>query len=339
MASFSRPYSSPSPVLIVSPQAAHQPTFDMANYSHESELGHSALFGHSTSVRPQPPSSYQIHQAAGRKRSRDEAAINLNDDGPEMPPILPIRESEEEWIYGEGMVLIKPNSGYVADASSQSGTWVEEKSNAEQIQQAALISAQQQQQQQQQQHRPSLRSHKSQRLEQTASSSPGQDSGITSGSSVVGMQQPIGVSSTLPADNLSPPVVDDFTLHLGIGWRKISEDEHIQAAARGWAKFIENHYPLSSVRIVLESKGLQSYLVEAVQGYFLLSENLKQARLVSTAATTALTNLKSSPPIFDGIDVLIAAESSRDFEHNFSAPKSHSIFQPQPRIDTEMDMS
>ena len=38
--------------------------------------------------------------------------------------------------------------------------------------------------------------------------------------------------------------VDDYTLALGIGWTKIaSEDPDTQAAARGWVKYIENHYP------------------------------------------------------------------------------------------------
>jgi hypothetical protein len=105
------------------------------------------------------------------------------------------------------------------------------------------------------------------------------------------------------------PVIDNFTLHLGIGWSKISEDEHIQAAARGWARFIENHYPLSEVEICLESKGLQSYLVRTAEGFFLVSENLRQARLVSQNAESALRNLQHSPPIFDSPETLTKAES------------------------------
>jgi hypothetical protein len=111
-------------------------------------------------------------------------------------------------------------------------------------------------------------------------------------------------SSTLASDSSDQPVIDDFTVHLGIGWRRISEDVDIQAAARGWARYIENHYPISSVKICLESKGLQSYLVEAAEGYFLFSENLRHGRLVGRDVSAALRNLQTSPPAFEGEEMM-----------------------------------
>ncbi|KAK3987553.1 hypothetical protein QBC44DRAFT_245620, partial [Cladorrhinum sp. PSN332] len=93
---------------------------------------------------------------------------------------------------------------------------------------------------------------------------------------------------------------------LDIGWSPISDDEHVQAAARGWARFIENRYPVTNAKILLESHGLQSYLVEATQGYFLFSENLRQGRLVSKLADQAFRNLKTSPPTFDGLETMSA---------------------------------
>ncbi|KAI5456276.1 hypothetical protein BGZ63DRAFT_366943 [Mariannaea sp. PMI_226] len=124
------------------------------------------------------------------------------------------------------------------------------------------------------------------------------------------------------------PVIDDFTLHLGIGWRKISEDTDIQAAARGWARFIENHFPISNARVVLESKGLQSYLVESTQGFFLFAENLRQGQLVSQTVDGALRNLQCSPPHFDGTEALSAIES----------PKLINSYAVSAATDTEMKM-
>jgi hypothetical protein len=250
---------------------------------------------------------------AGRKRSRDEASVNL--DSPEKvvePPIL--EESDDEWVYGPGMVLIKRN-GYVADASSQSGTWVEERAAEEEKKktEAALL--------EQQQSRPSLRSHKSQRIESAENnrSSPVRD-----------MANPNAMSS----DQSSQPVVDAFTVHLGIGWSRISTDEHIQAAARGWARYIENHFPINDARIQLESRGLQSYLVEANEGFFLFSEDLRQGRLVSKDADRALQNLKTSPPIFDGETTMEATETPKPSD---SLPEFIDAAANTTNIDVDMN--
>jgi len=184
------------------------------------------------------------------------------------------------------MVLIKSNKGYVADASSQSGTWLEEKKAADE-------------EKRRKQERDMIipRSHKSQR----------RGAGLATAPLAAHAPSSSPVNKASPADNA--PVIDDFTLHLGIGWRKIRDDEHIQAAARGWARYIENHYPITNVHIRLESNGLQSYLVEASEGFFLFADNLRNGRLVSTNVEGALRNLQNSPPIFDGAETLVAADS------------------------------
>ena len=279
-----------APALAISPQTAQQAIALSRTYSAEASSPMNAKPSGPESRHDAPPA--QRPSAAGRKRSRDEAEMNFTEDLPEPTPIEPIKESEEDWIYGEGMVLIKPGSGYIADASSQSGTWVEEKAAAEEEARKAALQRQLDQ-------RPILRSAKSQRLE-TVAGSPGKEYSVPSPS-----------TSVSNLDAASPPVVDDFTLHLGIGWRRISEDDHIQAAARGWAKYIENHYPLTNVTIRLESKGLQSYLVEATEGYFLFEESLRQGRLVSVTGEGALHNLRHNPPVFDGVDTMMAAETNK----------------------------
>jgi len=311
MPSFNRVYAS-SPVLAMPPQAAHQVSLG------KSFLQHQTLpFSQPASWRPQLT---RTCTAAGRKRSRDEAAVNL--DPPEKLIEAPvIKEPEDEWVYGPGMTLIKKSAGYVADASSQSGTWVEERVAAEDARktEAALLA-----QEQLAQSRPSLRSHKSQRLDMTTPPTSTDERFPSRHSSPTREATNPMVASS---DSLAQPIVDDFTLHLGIGWSRISDDAHIQAAARGWARYIENHYPVANVKILLESRGLQSYLVEASQGYFLFAETLRQGRLVSTTPEGALSNLKISPPVFDGLNTMDASESAKPLDST------------SPATSAEMDIS
>lgn len=284
----------------MSPQPAHQTPLGMASFTHHAPRSFGMAPNQFASLQnARPP-------AAGRKRSRDEASDNLE---PDVVPPSP-EESQAEWEYGPGMTLIKPGSRYVTDASSQSGTWVEEKRAAEAAARKALL-----------EDRPILRSHKSQR---TVAASNG-ILAPTISSTAPSFTTPITTSSP---ESPSAPIIDNFTLHLGIGWRRISEDVDIQAAARGWARFIENHFPVSNVHVLLESKGLQSYLIEASEGFFLFAENLRQGQLVSQTTDGALRNLQSNPPVFDGIESMVAAES----------PKPVDI-QPQGLLaDTEMRM-
>ncbi|KAI0602298.1 hypothetical protein F4775DRAFT_233968 [Biscogniauxia sp. FL1348] len=317
MASFER---TSSPVLTMPPSAAHQGAFGMPSFPHQSSpLSRLQSFG-APSHKLQPQAS--SFTTAGRKRSRDEAAINLDVEEAKLETIEPVKEPEDGWIYGEGMMLIKSPSSYVADAGSQSGTWVEEKAAAtdrRRNEEARAIN---------QQARPSLRSSKSQRLDMNAVTIPQNDQQLNRVSPVRDLD-PNASSAGLSADTSSQPVVDNFTLHLGIGWRRISEDEHIQAAARGWARYIENHFPVTNARIQLESKGLQSYLVEASEGFFLFAENLRQGQLVSKTVDQMLANLRTSPPVFEGLEVMCAAES----------PKPTEMTSPQETVMIDMDMS
>jgi hypothetical protein len=207
------------------------------------------------------------------------------------------------------MTIIK-KSGYTADASSQSGTWLEEK---------AVLAEATRRQQEAAYVEP--RSVKSQRMDRAMEHS-------TLASVAVTTPLAQADAKISPSQGADGPVIDDFTLHLGIGWRRISADEHIQAAARGWARYIENHYPLTNVNICLESKGLQSYLVEASEGFFLFAENLRQGRLLAFNVQTAMQNLQSNPPIFEGADTMLASESPRPTETVFFTPA----------VDAEMAM-
>lgn len=307
-----------SPVLTMAPSAP-QGAFAMPSFPRQpSPLSRLHSLGASSHWSQFASASL----TAGRKRSRDEAGINLDVEEAKLQTIEPIKEPEDEWVYGEGMMLIKSPSSYVASAGSQSGTWVEEKAAVNEKrrnEEARSIN---------QQARPSLRSHKSQRLDMHVAKLPGAESQAKRVSPVRDID-PAASQVGRSADVSSQPIVDNFTLHLGIGWNRISEDEHIQAAARGWARYIENHFPITNAQIQLESKGLQSYLVESSEGFFLFAENLRQGQLVSRDVNQTLINLKSAPPVFEGLEIMTAAES----------PRLIGISTPQTSAIVEMDMS
>lgn len=283
---FSQSSSENSPVVGLQPQHPSQPY----NMNCSTPFTNASPFGQplptpAFSSQSQPPTPLS---AAGRKRSRDEAADNLEEDY-FTTVVPPVQESEEDWEYGEGMTLIKPN-GFIIDASSQTGTWAEEEAELSQAQAQAQMAPILQD-------RPVLRSHKSQRLGLTATPVIAEEVNLSSGSLI---------GSSPPKSSIEP-TVDAFTIHLGIGWSRISDDEDIQAAARGWARFIENHFPVSDVHIRLQSRGLASYLVETRQGWFLFGEDLKEGRLVSTSLERTFEHLKPSPPLFEGEHILAAA--------------------------------
>lgn len=280
MSPFSNEFSSASPVMAMSPQPAHQAPFVTAGFAHQSFPPQSMAAG--------SPSAMAFQHAAriSKKRSRDEAASNLE------PDVLPPKaeEPEDEWVYGPGMVLIKANKGYVADASSQSGTWLEEKKAVDE-----------ETRRKQEEARVPQRNCKLQRRDVRSDARTETTTTTIKSSASSGAGNP----------SESETIVDNVSLHLGIGWKKLGDGEHVQAAARGWARYIENHFPITNANIRLESKGLQSYLVEASEGFYLFAEDLQQGRLVSTNVEGALRNLQSSPPVFDGPETLTKAESPR----------------------------
>ena len=240
------------------------------------------------------PTSATPNSGAGRKRSRDEAAPNLEDDyfPVQQPVSIPTPpENEDDWVYGEGMVLIKPGGhGYISP-ESQSGTWLEEKVD-EKTQPALVAPAPE---------RPFMRSAKSQRRDFGSTPSISEEHIMSNGTPV----------ASPPTNGYTEPTIDDFTRHLGIGWSRISTDEDIQAASRGWTKYINNHYPVTDAKLRLQSRGLASYLVEANEGFFLFGEDLKHGQLVSTTLDKTFANLAGPTPVFDGTTVMEAGQTPK----------------------------
>ena len=243
-----------------------------------------------------------------RKRSRDESAFDLNDGGyfHSAEIVKPPEPIPEEPIYGEGMVLINSSTGLALSADSQTGTWYEEKVDHESLKREV----------EEANFRPKLpTSRKSMRLSQSSIKTGFEVFNTTAASAqTLGSITPTTTNNTAPASppktSSGPhPSVDDATMALGIGWTKISSDEHIQTAARGWARYLENHYArhVHGAEILLQSTGLNAYLVGCQEGFYLFSENLLEGRLVSRTWERCLLNLRVQPDIvFDGENTLTA---------------------------------
>ena len=249
-----------------------------------------------------------------RKRSRDESAFDSADaDGSYFPSLqaqvntpAPI---PEEPIYGEGMVLLNPQTGLALSAESQTGTWYEEKVQKEELVKEvdAIKTANQ--------FRPKIpASRKSMRLSQSS---------IKLDLANMMAQQNAPASPPKTACASTHPEVDEATVALGIGWTRMSnEDENIQTAARGWARYLENHYArhIHGAEILLKSSGLSAYLVRSQEGFYLFSENLLEGRLVARMWENCLENLRAQPMAFEGEDVLRAERTpgpeSKTFEQS-----------------------
>jgi hypothetical protein len=240
-----------------------------------------------------------IHTNPSRKRSRDDTAFEIGDDGSyfHQHEVKPPAAIPEEPIYGEGMVLINPSTGASLSADSQTGTWYEEKAEHEALKKEVEAAN----------FRPKLpTSRKSMRLSQSSIRS-----GLEASSSSFVPSQPYDNAPASPpktANSSSHPEIDDATMALGIGWTKISSDDAIQTAARGWARYLENHYTrhVHGAEILLQSNGLQAYLVGCQEGFYLFGENLLEGRLVSRTWQGCLQNLRSNPIVFDGETALQA---------------------------------
>jgi hypothetical protein len=245
-----------------------------------------SYYNNSTSWTP-ADSMTPISTNPSRKRSRDETDFTANHDGSYFPSqqVNTPAPIPEEPIYGEGMVLLNPSTGISISAESQTGTWYEEKVETESKPPSSL------------ENRPPMpSSRKSVRLDLAAPAPPRLDDIAAA----VAPESP-------PKSSTSHPTIDDFTYALGIGWTRItSEDPDIQAAARGWARYLDNHYSrhIHGAEILLKSKGLNAYLVGCRQGFYLFSEDLLEGRLVGSSWEACLNNLRSHPISFEGEGVL-----------------------------------
>ncbi|KAK4939692.1 hypothetical protein LTR10_020082 [Elasticomyces elasticus] len=259
------------------PRAMEQDESSPTSYAH-----------HSTTWTPVDGMT-PISTNPSKKRSRDDTAFDPETDGSYFAGVqtpAPILE-EEEPIYGEGMVLLNPKTGMAISAESQTGTWYEEKVERKAFEHEVAVAN----------FRPKLpTSRKSVRMSQSSIRLP-IDTTVAS------------APASPPKTAVDRPEFDEATMALGIGWTKVSsEDEAVQAAARGWARYLENHYArhIHGAQILLKSSGLNAYLVGCQEGYFLFSEDLLEGKLVGRTWESCLQNLKAQPMLFEGEEVLRA---------------------------------
>jgi hypothetical protein len=273
-----------------------------------------AVFGNTSSAQP-TPSSFDTSSAPAapkpsRKRSRDEA----HPEEVVAPSTLPAPQAPKpkvEPIYGEGMILLNPQTGLALSAESQTGTWYEQESEVKQAATPPVSSRSN-----------ALRSEavdvsrKSQRLDQSA---PGLDDIALSsirqrlnGSSSNDQHRILNTGPAPPAE----PLVDDATHLLGIGWQRINADDDMAPAIRGWTKYIDNQYSthLRDSQMLIKSRALNAYLVAATPhsghspAFYLFSEDLTQGQLVASSWEACLQNLRSSPIVFEGAAPLAAID-------------------------------
>ena len=301
MARYKHSDFSDAPTMIMSPMDdAQLPTnrnehhsFPSPSIFKESPLPES--YHHNSTSWTPADSMTPISTNPSRKRSRDETDFTLNHDGSYFPSqqVNTPASIPEEPVYGEGMVLLNSSTGISISAESQTGTWYEEKVETKSKLEWSTES------------RPEMpTSRKSVRLDPTAPP-------LVHSDDIAAALAP----ESPPKSSASHPTIDDFTYALGIGWTRLSpEDADIQAAARGWARYLENHYSrhIHGAEILLKSEGLNAYLVGCQEGYYLFSEDLLEGRLVGKHWESCLNNLRVHPIAFEGEGILLAERPGPD---------------------------
>jgi hypothetical protein len=320
-------YASSSPVLTLTPEPQHQANYFGNHYQQDSTMNTSAMnaapftsspaqtmtdaaTSNATSsstipgqsavnrkpVRPRfprPPSINYLANASassisGRKRSiadvhEGEPQVDL--DGSittpqsELPP-SPTKPKGEP-IMGPGMTLIYPDDPRynAVQAGSQTGTWVEQ--NVVEAEQASV--------------RPSVSSRKSQRREVP-------ETIIVEAPENTLVNEVITSASTVPSDE----PVDKLSIILGVGWKRLPPAQ--APAAKGWEKYILNHYSsIEDPSILLFNEGLHAYLVRAISAsndtqecWWVFQEDLSACRLVGHYEDDAIRSLQSSESIAMG---------------------------------------
>ncbi|KAJ5891026.1 uncharacterized protein N7473_007254 [Penicillium subrubescens] len=249
------------------------------------------------SAAPAPPKP-------SRKRSRDEAAFDdaLAVNAPPQPQ--PASARKEEPIYGEGMVLLNPQTGLAVSAESQTGTWYEEKTESQQATAAPISSR------------------------SIAIQSDGAD--------ISRKAQRLDTSAPAPHRPGHPPaepLIDDATRLLGISWQRIDTDDDMAPAVRGWTKYIDNQYAayLHHSQMLMKSRALNAYLVAAMPvsafspAFYLFNEDLTQGQLVASSWESCLNNLRSTPPVFEGAAPLAAASRPQPAANPFTAASASGV--------------
>ncbi|KAK3627153.1 hypothetical protein LTR56_019367 [Elasticomyces elasticus] len=100
------------------------------------------------------------------------------------------------------------------------------------------------------------------------------------------------------------PLIDEATRALGISWTRMDSTEVLQIQRGSYSKWISKHYPgLRDVEVWFENSAIPGYLVEArndysgQRGYYIFSNDLTEARLVTTEPLDLVPRLRLLPAL------------------------------------------
>ena len=240
----------------------------------------------STPTSNNPPSSCNK-----RKRDNTDDGSDARQDQHVTAAAPSVFKCEPKY---EGTVLVCPSHDHPISTKSQTGTWPDEKLEAESKAttepEALTVEA-----------KDELELLPRQKYRRGELPSLSTDALVTS----------------LPKGGIEEPTIDQFTRLLGIGWTRIASDLDVQKATRGWARYIENHYPLHSVEVLLTSKAFDGAVLVFArdgsmatrEGFFLFREDLSEGRLVALDWETCVGRLQASPLLYEGNEELKAAKT------------------------------
>ena len=218
---------------------------------------------------------------AGHKRSRDDltAEDDDNDELPAAPTSVPLPIGSQS-INGPSMTYNFPSQPGPSNNSTNT--------------QANLFWMQQQQQQQASQSSSSFsdRQRATARKSQRMSRASNQLDQPRLGNSNKNDEMVANIdhsrnSSVNSINNINQPTIDAASHALGISWTQLTGDPALEAAARGWSRYIANNFMLTDVQILLHSKSDRDggYLVRAVMDgelrYCRFSEDLDWFQIVA----------------------------------------------------------
>ena len=206
-------------------------------------------------------------------------------------------------IYGEGMTRINPLTGTATTAETQTGTWFENQLEMKLQPDVEEKTAHMMDSDGELPRRKVLRRDTSSNADVAMAANP----------------------TDSPKVTVADPTIDQYTHLLGIGWTHIGEESGFVAMARGFSRYIDNHYPLKNSEILLKSKSLESYLVKSNQGYFLFPEDLLEGRLVARTWEDTLANLQSSPVRYSWAQPLTASRTPDTVRESDNATGSSNV--------------
>ena len=250
--------------------------------------------------------------AISKKRTHEEISPEDEEMGGTLPPSRTPGISPTA-IYGAELTRINPLTGTATTDETQTGTWFEDQLEKKLGANAEEKPAQMPDSDNELPKRKLQRRDLSSRAGITMAANPTES----------------------PKSTVADPTIDQYTHLLGIGWTYVGEDSELAAMARGFGRYIDNHYPLSNVEILLSSKSLESYLVKSSQGYYLFNEDLTSGQLVARTWEDTLANLQCSPVKFLGAQRLCAARTPDTARESDNGTGSSTM--PAEGEDIEMD--